>query len=257
MSNKESCKKKKPRKSYFNENEKRKDIETKNPKKIIKSKRKKENIKNAQSKNSFDIDIVKKANFVVNQYTNMLKALEKNYGSETNKDQLKKKKVYTDYKIQKISGKFKYNSEKNEISKTAETSKNKIEFRIKRKKIYNYAKVEKNSEEKNKMNDHLEEYNSQKNKNKNNCKRKNNKLNENEIYENKPNEYSEDIKNDKILKLNENNIYINKCKLYKNDYVDDFIENKSVLENIKNKRQEKKEKIKLNLIYIIFLIILY
>ena len=92
MSNKESCKKKKPRKSYFNENEKRKDSETKNPKKIIKSKREKENIKNAQSKNSFDIDIVKKANFVVNQYTNMLKALEKNYGSETNKDQLKKKK---------------------------------------------------------------------------------------------------------------------------------------------------------------------
>ena len=101
MSNKESCKKKKPRKSYFNENEKRKDIETKNPKKIIKSKREKENIKNAQSKNSFDIDIVKKANFVVNQYTNMLKALEKNYGSETNKDQLKKKKYIPITKFKK------------------------------------------------------------------------------------------------------------------------------------------------------------
>ena len=101
MSNKESCKKKKPRKSYFNENEKRKDSETKNPKKIIKSKREKENIKNAQSKNSFDIDIVKKANFVVNQYTNMLKALEKNYGSETNKDQLKKKKYIPITKFKK------------------------------------------------------------------------------------------------------------------------------------------------------------
>ena len=101
MSNKESCKKKKPRKSYFNENEKRKDIETKNLKKIIKSKREKENIKNAQSKNLFDIDIVKKANFVVNQYTNMLKALEKNYGSETNKDQLKKKKYIPITKFKK------------------------------------------------------------------------------------------------------------------------------------------------------------
>ena len=101
MSNKESYKKKKPRKSYFNENEKRKDSETKNPKKIIKSKREKENIKNAQSKNSFDIDIVKKANFVVNQYTNMLKALEKNYGSETNKDQLKKKKYIPITKFKK------------------------------------------------------------------------------------------------------------------------------------------------------------
>jgi hypothetical protein len=157
MSNKESCKKKKPRKSYFNENEKRKDSETKNPKKIIKSKREKENIKNAQSKNSFDIDIVKKANFVVNQYTNMLKALEKNYGSETNKDQLKKKKVYTNYKIQKISGKFKYNSEKNEISKTAEISTNKIELKMTREKFCNYAKDGKNCDEKNNMNDHLEE----------------------------------------------------------------------------------------------------
>ena len=114
--------------------------------------------------------------------------------------------------------------------------------------MHNYAKDEKNREEKNNMNVQLEEYISQENKNKNNYKRKINKLNKNEIYENKSKEYYENIKNN--IKLNENSIYINKYKLYTNYYIDAIIENKNVLENIKIK--EKKYKSKFNRIYIMY-----
>ena len=112
--------------------------------------------------------------------------------------------IEADYKNQKIPKKFKSNSEKNEFSKSAEISINKIEFKIRREKICNYAKDEKNN-----MNEHLEEYISQENENKYN--RKNNKLDKNEIYKNMSNEYYDDIKYNKKLKLNEN--IINKCKL--------------------------------------------
>ena len=70
-------------------------------------------------------------------------------------------------------------------------------------------------------------------------------MNKNEIYENKPNEYYEDIKNNK--KLNENKI----IKLYRNDN----IENENILENIKIKRKEKIYKF--NIIYIIILNIIF
>ena len=45
------------------------------------------------------------------------------------------------------------NLEKNEISKSAETSTNKIELNMARKKFFNYAKNVKNSNEKNDVND--------------------------------------------------------------------------------------------------------
>ena len=154
-----------------------------------------------------------------------------------------------DNKNQKISEIFKYDLEKNEISKSAETSKYKIELYMTKEKFCSYAKDKKNSNEKNNMNKNIKEYRTQKNENKNNYKIKNNKLKKNEIYENKPNKYYEDIKK---IKLKENNIY--KRKLYINDYIDDYIDNKNKLENIKIK---KKKKYKFNIIYIIILNIIF
>ena len=101
------------------------------------------------------------------------------------------------------------------------------------------------------MNDHLEENRYQENGKKINNLGKVKKLDKNEIYKNKPNEYYEEIKSGKKLKLNQNNIYSNKCKLRRNDFIDDFIEDKNILENMKIKRNEEKYKIKFNIIYII------
>ena len=209
--------------------------------------------KNEQSKDVLFTDIIKKEKFLVNKYSKLQKALEKNNGSKINKNRLEKNKncvsnvecYGTDDKIKKISEKYKYNLEKNEISKSAETSTNKIEFNMKREKFCNNIKDGKNSNEKINMNKHIKEYKSQENENKYNYKRKNNKLNINEKYENKPNEYYEDIKNNK--KLNENKIN----KLYRNDN----IENENILENIKIKRKERKYKF--NIIYIIILNIIF
>ena len=102
------------------------------------------------------------------------------------------------------------------------------------------------------MNDHIEEYKFHEKENKNNCKTKNNKLNKNEIYDNKANKSSEDIKNNKKLKIKEKDIIINKCKLYRNDYIDTSIENENILENKKINIKEKKYKIKFNIIYTIY-----
>ena len=286
MSDSESSKEMRKSKLFFNENKQSKNNEKEKQKKIIKSKREKENKnkkkyennlynreKNERLTDLFSAEIIKKEKFLVNKYSKTQKTLEKNIGSETNKNWLLKKSKFhffqpkfekkkiceydvdyygTSYKSQKNLKKFKSDSERNEISKSAETSKNKIEFKIKIEKFYNYLKDGKNREEKNNMNEHLEEYRSQENEIKNNHKIKNNKLNKNEIYENTSNKYFENIKNNKNLKLNENNKYVNKCILYRNNYIDDFIENKKILENIKIKRKEKKYKIKFNIIYIFY-----
>ena len=233
MSDSESSKKKKPGKSNLNEDKQNKNSEKERPKKIIKSIREKEYInnekieinsydekKNEQSKDSFDI-FIKKERFKVNKYSKLQKILEKNY-------------VLNDYKKSKNFKKFEYNTEKKEISKSAETPTNKNKYNRKRENFYYYEKDEKNRKEKNNMNDHLVEYRTQEKENKNNYNRKNNKLNKNKIFENKPNDISEDIKNNKKLK---NNF---------------FYENKNILANIKIKGNEKKYKIKLNIIYIIY-----
>ena len=111
---------------------------------------------------------------------------------------------------------------------------------------------------KNDTNDHLEEYRYKENGKKINNKEKDRKLDENEIYENVSNECFKDDKKgknnkkNKILKFVENNININKFKLYENCYIDDFIENNNLLENIKNNSIDKKYKIKFKRIYIIY-----
>ena len=108
------------------------------------------------------------------------------------------------------------------------------------------------------MNDHLEENRYKENGKKNNSLGKDRKLDENEIWENVSNECFKDDKkgknnkNNKKLKFEENNLFINKFKLYENCYIDDFIENNNLLENIKNKRKDKKYNIKFNIIYIIY-----
>ena len=78
----------------------------------------------------------------------------------------------TDFTNRKIAEKVLKNSEKNEISKFAEISKNKIDFNKKREKLYNYVKVGKNIEERNDKNDHKEKFIYQEKENKNNNKRK-------------------------------------------------------------------------------------
>ena len=90
----------------------------------------------------------------------------------------------TDYQNQKFSKKFVIDSEKNEISKSAETSINKIKLKTRKEKFCNYAKEGKNIKEKNNMNDNLEEDRFLENESKNNYILKNNKLSKNEIYEN-------------------------------------------------------------------------
>ena len=64
----------------------------------------------------------------------------KKSGSEINKEQLKKKKVYnnTDDKILKNSKKLLNNSEKIEISKINEISINKIMLKMTNEKIFEY-----------------------------------------------------------------------------------------------------------------------
>ena len=66
----------------------------------------------------------------------------KKSGSEINKEQLKKKKVYnnTDDKILKNSKKLLNNSEKIEISKINEISINKIMLKMTNEKIFEYWK---------------------------------------------------------------------------------------------------------------------
>ena len=66
-------------------------------------------------------------------------------------------------------------------------------------------------------------------------------------------------KKNKKIKFEENNLFINEFKLYENCYIDDFIENNNLLENIKNKRKDKIYNIKFSIIYIIYFyyIILY
>ena len=239
MSYRKNSKENKKSKSYLSEDKQSKSIDNEKSKKNIEKIREKEK-------------------FLVNKYSKLQKAEEKKSDSQAKKDllnkiylnifiytlnkNLKKNENFeissknfvekqncesnveyyrTDYKNQKFSKKFVIDSEKNEISKTAKISTNKIKFKNGR---------------------------VQENENKNNYKRKNIKLNKNEIYENNPNEYYEE--NNKKLKLND--VYINKYKLCRNDYLDDFIENKNILENIKIKRKEKKYKIRFNIINIIY-----
>jgi len=105
MFDKENSKEYEKSKLYFNENKQRKNNEKEKSKKIIKIKREKENIikekcennsygreKNEQSKDSFYTDIIKKEKFIVNKYSKLQKTAEKNNGSKTHKNRLKKKK---------------------------------------------------------------------------------------------------------------------------------------------------------------------
>ena len=127
-----------------------------------------------------------------------------------------------------------------------------------REKFCNYAKNGKNCDEKNNMNDHLEGSRYKENGKKINNLGSDRKFDENEICENVPNECFKDDKKgknnkkNKKIKFEENNLFINKFKLYENCYIDNFIENNNLLENIKNKRKDKKYKIKFNIIYIIY-----
>ena len=245
MSYRKNSKENKKSKSYLSEDKQSKSIDNEKSKKNIEKIREKEK-------------------FLVNKYSKLQKAEEKKSDSQAKKDllnkiylnifiytlnkNLKKNENFeissknfvekqncesnveyyrTDYKNQKFSKKFVIDSEKNEISKTAKISTNKIKFKNGR---------------------------VQENENKNNYKRKNIKLNKNEIYENNPNEYYEE--NNKKLKLND--VYINKYKLCRNDYLDDFIDNKNILENIKIKRKERKYKIKyyrINIIYFYYIML--
>ncbi len=91
MSDSEIPKENKSIKLYFNENKQsNKSEKEKSSKKIIKTKREKENInkkkcdntsyiggKNEQSKDSFATDIIKKEKFLVNKYTKFAKTEEK------------------------------------------------------------------------------------------------------------------------------------------------------------------------------------
>ena len=107
----ENSKKKKSSKSFLNKDKQSKNNFKEKLKKIIKVKREKENKikekyeynsfngkKNKQLEDSFDIDIVKKENFLVNKYSKLQKTLEKNSGSGINKNWLKKKSIYHFFK---------------------------------------------------------------------------------------------------------------------------------------------------------------
>jgi hypothetical protein len=112
MSDSENFKENKQSKSYLNEDKQSINNEKEKPKKIIKIRGEKEKInkkkyennsfngeKNEQSKNSFDIYIIKKEKFLVKKYTKLQKTLEKNIGSKINKNRLNKKKVYFKYNL--------------------------------------------------------------------------------------------------------------------------------------------------------------
>ena len=105
MLDKESSKEYKQSKLYFNENKQSNKSEKEKSKKIIKTRREKENInkkksennfyireKNEQSKDSFFTDIIKKEKFLVNKYSKLQKTEEKNLAQRPIKISLKKKK---------------------------------------------------------------------------------------------------------------------------------------------------------------------
>ena len=157
--------------------------------------------KKQQSKDSLITNnIIKRKKILVNKDIKLQKTAEKKSCSETHINRLEKKSIYhyfklwkkwkiwniskkfrkkkncesdvechgTDYQNQKFSKKFVNDSEKNEISKSAETSINKIKLKTRKEKFCNYAKEGKNIKEKNNMNDNLEEDRFLENESKNN-----------------------------------------------------------------------------------------
>ena len=183
------------------------------------------NKENAQSKDLLMNNILKNEKFLVNKEIKLQKTDQKNNASETELKRLKKKRVYytilvsekneiiqnfysnfvkknikccgTDDKILKILEKYQTESEKNEISKTCESSTNKIMIRNTSEKFYEYSKERKNKEQKNEENYKSKEVNSPKKGNNKHNKRKNDKINKKERYENESNINLEDEKKEK------------------------------------------------------------
>ena len=138
------------------------------------------NKENDQSKNLLMNNIFKNKKFLVNKETdekntasvyNTILAKEKNekfQNFDSNFVKKKKKKNTTidikcsgtDDKIRKISEKYRTESEKNEISKTCESSTNKIMIRTTSEKFCEYSKEGKNKEQKNEEYCKSEEINS-------------------------------------------------------------------------------------------------